>query len=58
MHSTSPAPVIAAVDGSESSTLALRTAAEYAATGLDPESWTRCHFGYAASGSVAEAAAS
>lgn len=32
MHSTSPAPVIAAVDGSESSTLALRTAAEYAAT--------------------------
>lgn len=29
-----------------------------AAVGLDPESWTRCHFGYAASGSVAEAAAS
>ena len=37
---------------------AVRMVREHQQEGLDPESWTRCHFGYAASGSVAEAAAS
>ena len=36
---------------------ACRAASAMPVTGLDPGSWTRCHFGYAASVRVADLAA-